>query len=302
MPCYKPLQGWRSRFRNESGKRSIVFKRSDALVDMPVEVPCGQCIGCRLERSRQWAMRCVHEASLHKANCFLTLTYSPEFLPSGGTLVKRHFQLFLKRLRKRFSHKRIRYFHCGEYGEEGARPHYHAIIFGFDFPDKVVQAEVRGNRIFTSAILDELWGKGFCTIGSVTFESAAYVARYVMKKVTGEAAEKHYESVILETGEVVSRLPEYVTMSLKPAIGAGWYDKFSGDVFPSDEVIIRGRPMKPPAFYFRRLEAANPDLHAMLRGRRVQMSKKHAYDNLPHRLRVREKCKEAQTSLLKRKI
>lgn len=302
MPCFKPLEGWRSRFRNESGKRSIVFNRRDALVDMPVQVPCGQCIGCRLERSRQWAMRCVHEASLHEDNCFLTLTYDVEQCPAGGTLVKRDFQLFLKRLRKRFSHKRVRYFHCGEYGEEGGRPHYHAIIFGFDFPDKVFEAEIRGHKTYSSPILSELWGKGFASIGSVTFESAAYVARYVMKKVTGEAAERHYQSVIPETGEIVDRLPEYVTMSLKPAIGADWFEKYSSDVFPSDEVILRGMSMKPPKYYSVRLEKSNPDLYAVLRGKRVQQSKKHAADSTPRRLRDREKCKEAQVNLLKRKI
>lgn len=102
MPCYHPIQGWKSRFPNQKGKRPIVFKQNSyADLDSPVTLACGRCIGCRLEYSRQWAVRCVHEASLYDDNCFITLTYDNENLPEGGTLVKKHFQDFMKRLRKK---------------------------------------------------------------------------------------------------------------------------------------------------------------------------------------------------------
>ena len=102
MACYYPLKGYRARAVNpKTGKRSIVFDSSLGFMDMPVEFACGQCIGCRIERSRQWAIRCVHEAQLYEANCFITLTYAPEHLPKNGSLVLEHFQKFMKRLRKR---------------------------------------------------------------------------------------------------------------------------------------------------------------------------------------------------------
>ena len=133
MPCYTPLKGWRSQERTESGKRAITFRLREGYADMPVDVPCGQCIGCRLERSRQWAVRCMHEASLYENNCFITLTYNEDHIPSDGSLKKDHFQKFMKRLRKKFG-AGIRFFHCGEYGAELSRPHYHAILFNFDPP------------------------------------------------------------------------------------------------------------------------------------------------------------------------
>ena len=130
MPCFSPLDGYRSRTVNASGKRSIVFDIHEGFHDRPVSVPCGQCVGCRLEKSRQWAMRCVHEASLYDENCFITLTYDDEFLPVGGSLDKGAFPRFMKRLRKKFEPRRIRFYHAGEYGDRFGRPHYHALLFG----------------------------------------------------------------------------------------------------------------------------------------------------------------------------
>lgn len=237
MPCYNPLQGYRSRHLNASGKRSIAFNIHDGFIDQPITVPCGQCIGCRLERSRQWAIRCVHEASLYDENCFVTLTYDNAHLPDDGSLDKTHFQKFMKRLRKYYGNYRLRYFHCGEYGERFARPHYHLCIFGFDFPDKELWKETSGGKLYISDTLNEIWGKGYCVLGDVTFESAAYVARYITKKITGDKADEHY--VDKKTG--VLRLPEYITMSRRPGIGSDWYSKYSTDAFPSDFIVIRGK-------------------------------------------------------------
>lgn len=238
MPCYSPLQAWRGGI-GESGKRSVVFRmpsRSDA---ESLTLPCGQCIGCRLERSRQWAMRCLHESSLYDKNCFITLTYDPDHLPKDGSIDVRDFQLFMKRLRKAYSDIRIRFFHCGEYGERLGRPHYHACVFGFDFPDKLLYSIRNGNNLYTSQSCTSIWGKGLAVIGDVTFESAAYVARYITKKITGEDAADHY-------GE---RRPEYITMSRRPGIGRGWYDKFRSDVYPHDYTVVRGVKVKPPKYY-----------------------------------------------------
>ena len=234
MTCYHPMEGYRGKEITKTGKRKIVFNANDALGTCSlfrVTLPCGQCIGCRLERSRQWAIRCVHEASLYDDNCFITLTYSDENLPPYGSLVKKDFQDFMKRLRKRFSN--VRYYHCGEYGSKTKRPHYHAILFNIDFPDKELLTINNDQRLYTSEILSKIWGKGICSIGSVTFESAAYVARYIMKKANGDDAELKYCHVD-DDGVWNSIEPEYTTMSRRPGIGKEWFDKFKSDVYPND--------------------------------------------------------------------
>lgn len=300
MPCYSPLKGYKSRVVNESGKRSIVFNRKDGFSDMPVDVPCGQCIGCRLERSRQWALRCVHEASLYENNCFITLTYNDENLPHDLSLNKKHFQDFMKRLRKRYvisPDSKIRYFHCGEYGEKNFRPHYHACLFNFDFRDKELWSVRDGVRLYTSRDLAGIWKYGFSTVGEVTFESAAYVARYVLKKVTGDRAEEHYRICDSETGELHNVIPEYTTMSRRPGIGRGWYDKYESDVFPSDFIVIRNKKMQPPKYY----DGLYTNIDDIKKARRSNANK-HKENNTAERLRVREDVKLATLKFLKRSL
>lgn len=309
MPCYKPLKGWRSRDKTENGKRSIVFNSNYGYLDMPVDVPCGQCIGCRLERSRQWAIRCVHEASLHSENCFITLTYNDQNLPAYNSLSKVDFQKFFKRLRRKYPEKKIRYFHCGEYGSKFQRPHYHAIIFGFDFDDKYHWSTHKGQKYYRSKTLEELWNeKGYCIIGDVTFESAAYVARYITKKQTGKGASEHYEIrdkdgnpvYDRQTGEIYHRTPEYTTMSRRPGIAKEWYDKFKDDVFPNDYVVLRGKEMRPPKYYEKQFEIEYPSDYAKLKYNRKNAAEEFKENSTFDRLRVREKIKLKQFSLLKR--
>lgn len=292
-----------------SGKRKIVFDKSLGFGGQ-LQLPCGQCIGCRLERSRQWAVRCLHEASLNEDNCFVTLTYSPEFLPADGSLVKKDFQDFIKRLRARFFGRKIRYFHCGEYGENLGRPHYHACLFGFDFADRVFYKMAGDSRLDVSDLLSRCWGRGFCTVGNVTFESAAYVARYVMKKVTGDPAKDHYLCVDRSTGvirqdavgDLVCLQPEYVTMSRRPGLSRAWFQKFGNEVFPSDEVIVRGVRCKPPRYYDGLYELSDIDGFNLMKEKRRLAALEKAADNTDERLAVREVCAEARVGLLKRGI
>lgn len=290
MPCYRPLQGFRAIDPNDSGKFSIVFNPRYGYKDLPVQVPCGQCIGCRLERSRQWAMRCIHEAQMHEENCFITLTYNEENLPPEGSLVKYHFQKFMKRLRKEVAPKKIRFFHCGEYGEKLKRPHYHACIFGLDFKDKISYSN--GNGVTKSSpLLEKLWPYGFNTVGELTFESAAYVARYILKKINGDQAIFHYSDIDMGTGEIKSsKEPEYVTMSRRPGIGAEWFKKYQSDVFPSDSVIVRGKEMKPPKFYDSKYEII--DGEAMKKIKIARQEKVKRANVTEERLRVREHIME----------
>ena len=308
MVCYFPLQGYRAKSVNESGKRSVVFSRKAGFIDLPVVLPCGRCVGCRLERSRQWAIRCVHEASLYSDNCFITLTYSDDHLPKDGSLHVDHFQKFMKRLRFRCQgftavgdQFPIRFFHCGEYGEKFGRPHFHAILFNYDFPDKVLWTIRNGQNLYRSKILEELWPFGHSSVGSATFESAAYVARYIMKKQTGDLAFYHYSDIDFDTGEVLNtRKPEYTTMSRKPGIGKAWFDRWSSDVFPSDEIIFRGKRMSVPRYYGDQYELISPDNYVTIKFKRKKKAKLLAKDNTPDRLAVKLKCKLAKVEQLVR--
>ena len=241
----------------------------------------------------------MHEASLHDENCFITLTYGDEHLPDYGSLDRRAFPLFMKRLRKRTG-ERIRYYHCGEYGDENARPHYHALLFGFNFGDRVQWTVRRGIPVHRSRLLEELWPFGLSEIGTVTFESAAYCARYVVKKVTGLAAREHYARVDPETGEIVQIEPEYATMSRRPGIGLNWLKLYGEETYRDDSVICRGRPMKPPRYYDEKYEETDPE--AVEDVRRARRDKRDFKEESRKRLVVREECARARNSLSKRRV
>ncbi|WNK14799.1 MAG: replication initiator protein [Microvirus sp.] len=284
MPCYHPI-------------------RIDRGADLSVQVACGRCIGCRLDKSRDWATRCVHEASLHDDSCFVTLTYDDKHLPPGGSLRPRDFTLFIKRLRKARNSK-LRYFHCGEYGETSARPHYHALLFGVSFPDKRTCS--RGDfPLYSSQELDRLWGHGTCTIGALTHQSAAYCARYVMKKVTGDLAPDHYRYTDPDTGEVHELHPEYATMSRRPGIGHAWVHKYMDEVYHGDFIATKdGGQVPVPAYYDRELGKTRPDQLERIKKQRYQraMSPKERANSTPRRLAVREEVKKSAISQLRRKL
>jgi hypothetical protein len=316
MPCYKPIDAWRT----PTGQ--IIFYDSPGVKYQPI--PCGMCIGCRLDRSREWALRCMHESTLHKENCFITLTYDEKNLPHDTSLNPPDVQKFFKRLRKRLKGKKIRYYYCGEYGDKNGRPHYHILLFGHDFTDRIFSGKTQsGLPLYTSPTLESVWGNGIVQVGDITFESAAYVARYIMKKVVGKGKDKVDEKTGLKpyeryqcdelTGEVtrvVEVLPEYTAMSRGGrgsdgvqlgGIGSGWYDKYKGDLYPKDFITHNGSRHKPPRFYDEKLKKENPDLYDELKAWRA----KNGYDsddNKPGRLKSREKVAQAKTTQLKRSL
>lgn len=297
MPCYKPHNAAVIKCPNGGKSRVKILKSSLPLADVakfgtPTPLPCGNCVGCRLERSRQWAIRLMKELKLHDRSSFLTLTYDDAHLPrlpnGTPTLVLEDVQLFLKRLRDHFEPNRLRFFQCGEYGEQTARPHHHMILFGEDFCKDAERIEDSrsGHAQFVSPTLDRLWGKGRSTISQVSFESAAYVARYCLKKWTGAGKPFHYKG----------RKPEFTTMSRRPGIGAGFFEEFKDDMYPTDEVIPDiGRPASlPPKFFDKLLERVDPALFAVVKKKRVEgldfWTDKNSTDS---RLAVRERLKEA---------
>jgi hypothetical protein len=290
MACYRPLRAYAPRTgRNAEGKLQISFKPKIGYE--PIWLPCGQCIGCRLERSRQWAMRCVHEAQMYDRNCFVTLTYDDEHLPANGSLNKRDFQLFMKRLRKRYG-AGIRYYQCGEYGELLGRPHHHAILFNFDFDDKVLWSVRDGVRLYRSASLEQLWPHGYSTIGDVTFESAAYVARYCTKKITGKLAGEHYKG----------KMPEYATMSRRPGIGRAWLEKYKDDVYNHDYVVVRnGLKLRPPRYYDKIYDEIDPERMMALKEKRGEAATENIKERHWQRLEVKEELAERRLKDIPRK-
>jgi hypothetical protein len=314
MPCYHPMQAYPSSEPNANGKRPLQFSRPHGFTGEAVEIPCAKCIGCRLERSRQWALRCVHEASMYQENCFITLTYASENVPKYGTLKLDDWQKFMKRFRKANPEKQIRFFMCGEYGEnlehskngKFGHPHYHACIFNYDFPDKYLYSYRNGIKLFRSETLEKLWPFGYSSIGDVTFESAAYVARYVMKKQLGKNSKKAYEFLDEETGEIINLKPEFTTMSRGGTGGLGgigkpWYEKYKGDL-KKDFITSRGVKMRPPKFYDGLLEKEDPLKIEKLKEERKQRAIENQSDDYYRRLDDAEKIKSKKIKQLIRKI
>lgn len=293
MPCFRP---WKLPRYHASGKRYTDLQA--------ITVPCRQCQGCRVDHARGWGLRCLHESTLHEASSFLTLTYSDEHYPDAGSVEVRPLQLFQKRVRN--EHGKVRFFSCGEYSPGKFRAHYHVLLFGYDFPDrKLWSSSKSGHRVYISEELQSLWPHGHSYIGDVTFQSCAYVARYATKKINGKKAGLHYYRAHPITGEMVQLRPEFITMSRRPGIGAGWFEKYGRDAFPSDYLIHEGSKVAVPPFYLRRLKQAEDQERLLVPSlsildARKQRARLHADNNTPERLAVREEVAERKFALLHR--
>jgi hypothetical protein len=231
----------------------------------PVRVPCGTCVGCMLERSQGWALRCRHEASIWDHNVFLTLTYDDDHLPWHGSLNREHVSKFVRSLRKRMDgvqcapgseSRPIRFFACGEYGSRTKRAHYHLLLFNVYFEDRIKH----GSDTYLSPIVSDAWSYGSHLIGTLTPASAAYVAGYATKKVAGRLErDAAYEVVNPSTGEVFNRIPEFNLMSNRPGIGQYWYDRFKTDI-RKGFLRLDGKQVPVPRFYEEKFVADFPEL------------------------------------------
>lgn len=287
MPCYHPLPAWYAATPNPSGKRGLVFKpEAGPHEKRQTQVPCGTCIGCQLEKARQWALRCMHETQLHEDSHFLTLTYDQAHLPPNGSLQPKHLQDFLKRLRFHSPGHTLRYFACGEYGDQLGRPHYHAILWGLPLSDKICYA----GDLSISPFVNTVWGHGNVMIGNVTFQSAGYVARYALKKVRGTPAviKEHYGD----------KHPEFLRMSRRPGIGRGWAEKYIDEI-QSDTLIVNGAKCKPPRYYDDYL-AKHREAQARLIKERRKRAAAASIHNTGRRLIVRENVKTSRINQLRR--
>jgi hypothetical protein len=308
MSCFKPLKAFKSQEVNlATGKHLITFNPMKALIQgSSLKLPCGQCIGCRSHRAAEWAIRCHHEAKMHERNCFLTLTYDDLYVPRSYSVDVRPWQLFMKRLRYEIGHP-VRYLASGEYSDAPKlRPHFHAVLFGFDPPDKVRWSTSNGFPTFKSELIERLWPYGLHELGSVTLQSSGYVARYCLKKITGKPADDHYFRVSPIDGELHRVGPEWATMSLKPGIGATWFDRFAGDAFPSDFLIVDGQRVAVPRYYVSKLAEHEEKLLKRDRLRRefgdLPARRRRAADNTPERLAVREEVQSLRGKRLVRSL
>lgn len=284
MSCYKPNYMYinksiyhpETKFIHHDKMNDNFFKNFDKLnkFEKVVPIPCGCCIGCRLDYSRNWANRCYLESLNHKHNYFITFTYDDENVPLGSygnySLEPKHFTDFLKRLRifykRKYNHDGIKYMVCGEYGSNTFRPHYHAIFFNlpiFDLSEdftsiddsgdiRVNQFKSNGSIYYFSKELNDLWKHGNILIGEANWQSMAYVSRYIVKKQLG-ASKSNY----IDLGIV----PEFLHVS--NGIGKDYYLLNKDKIYELDNLsVLHEYPItiKPPRYYDYLLNKENEDL------------------------------------------
>lgn len=361
MSCYHPLLGipdynprTNQPYRTKDGKiKYRIVPMSDSAYEylkcdsQSVQIPCGKCIGCRLEYSRQWANRCMLELQYHESAYFLTLTYNDGNLPlrwhvddkTGeasrvASLVKRDWQLFMKRLRRAFPDQQLRFFMSGEYGEQNFRPHFHAIIFGLKIPDLRFYKKLDKYDYFTSSSIQKIWDfganlshepldnpdqkvynvdtgkwcvtplttRGLVIIGEVNWDTCAYTARYVMDKLKGPDANFYVEQGVE---------PPFSLMSRRPGIGRQYYDDH--DCYEYSYINVAtpqgGKKFQAPKYFDRLLESDDPERFAEIKQRRKAFSQqwqeaKLAQTDLKYLdfLEVQEAAHEDRIKALERRL
>lgn len=254
MACEAPIQAWRPAL---GGPLSFKPPR-DGHYWTKIQVPCGTCILCRKEQSRQWAMRITHEAQQHDENSFLTLTYDDDHLPVDNGLRYRDLQLFWKRLRKEIG--KFRYYAVGEYGDKSMRPHYHACLFGHAFTDARIYVREGDKPLWTTMQLQRIWGMGHVSVGALNYGTASYTASYIHKKLTSK---QQYVKVDETTGELIRLEQPRAFMSRGGRAGKGiaaeWIEKWGRGTYDHDHVIMNGSPSKPAKYYDNKLKEKNEE-------------------------------------------
>ncbi len=315
MACYSPLKGYK-----DISTGGLTFNKTGTA--QALEVACGQCLGCRVDHRIMWAIRIIHEAYLHldqQGNSWLTLTYrdasecteqqrkNGHHIPADYSLRPSHVSKFIRALRKQNLGHKIRYFYCGEYGDENQRPHYHMCLFNHQFNDQTLFEDNEGLYTYTSPELENLWPYGFSTVAELNFETASYTAGYAAKKITGKKAIEHYLRCD-EHGEAYWLLPEFIRMSTGRkapcGLGAGYYAKFKTDIFPSDETPVPGKGVVQlvPRYYTNILASEDPETRELVRDLRHKFITSHAADFTPERLRSKYINARAKQNRLQRNL
>lgn len=288
MTCYRPVKMWIVG-RTDTGKPLYrPYQTKDTRSLKPIKVPCGKCIGCLLDRTKDWAMRCVHELMYHNKACFLTLTYDKDHIDDNYSLRKSDFTCFMKRLRKAYPEVKIKYLQCGEYGTLKHRPHHHCILYGLDFSEdrKIYKRSGSGNILYTSEKLNKIWQNGFCVIGNVSVESVQYVCRYTLKKQYGTSALNHYGK----------RVPEYITCSKRPSIGKKFFDDYHEQMYSHNYIHFNGKKCRIPRYYDRCMQQLDEDLFRSV----VKIRRKASLILENHPDYTREALKRREQAILSR--
>lgn len=315
MTCFYPLHRFITGYdsnndkviaRVVSGETKILRGTNGTIVSEYQEIPCGKCIGCRLDYAKNWANRCMLEAQQYEHNYMLTLTYDEEHVPitktyeqidgtvyCETTLNPRDVQLFLHKLRKHWEREYnwkketddkgdtikygFRYFLAGEYGEKSSRAHYHLIMFNFPVYDLVeIEKSHKGFPQLSSPTIEKLWGKGRISLVACNWDTCAYVARYVVKKQKGPGSADYYEQL--------GKLPEFVRMSRNPGIGRDYYEQHKDIIYDTDEMFLstsKGLQVVKPAKYYDKLyDLENPEKLFEIKEQRVERAKERARQEL----------------------
>lgn len=263
----------RTKTRSYTSKKNFLpqLERYHMIYKDSLLIPCGQCLGCRIDKSREWASRLVCESKYHDSCYFLTLTYSDDNINYSintgfPTLVKRDIQLFLKRLRKRTGQK-LRYYCSGEYGDTTGRPHYHMILFGYDPPlgDLVKWSRSKyGYDYYTSDIINDCWKLGYVILGDLSFQSCAYTAKYTQKKLDGKLADYYSQYDIL---------PPFALMSRRPGLGLDYYNDNVSSIIDDKHLLLENGNIVPvPRYYLNKLAEDYPDEYEQITEARKQMA------------------------------
>ncbi|WGL31322.1 replication initiator protein [Dipodfec virus UOA04_Rod_907] len=329
MNCTSPLKRWVIGYdhtRDQDIAKVTSFKTEHVLdlgghvVDKYQEIPCGKCLACRLNYSESWAIRIMLESKKYEHNEVLTLTYDPEHLPKVQginritgeqgevcTLKPEDVQKFLKRLRKAFAagkwgkhefepNDKLRFFNAGEYGEQNGRAHYHIVVFNLDVYDKEPTAtSKRGNEQWTSKLIEEIWGMGRITLMPLNYETAAYVARYIVKKQKGPGSKELYE--------LSGQHPEYTTMSRMPGIASEYYNEKKGELYETQKIWLQTqkkiRKVKLPRYFDKRFEIDEPEEMKRIKKQRKELNEMRTNTILSRTDKTREEYLKVQEENLK---
>lgn len=301
--CFYPRPAYLLDRPDFDGRR-VVFKHPRVPVSEYdyIHLPCRQCLRCRLRLAQSWAIRIENEADCYDRNCFITLTFNEIGLMRHGPSLRHDFwQKFMMRLRKRHG-AGIRSYMCGEYGEKFQRPHYHAVLFNFNFDDLVPFRSSYGSTLYTSEELKRLWTNpddgypyGFVTVGSVTYDSAAYVARYCLKKVNGIKAKEHYSYTDPYTGRVLDLKPEYNVPS--KGLGRKYYEMYKDEIYVTDSIVnSKGRECRPPKYYDTKFQLDDPVSYARVKEQRILAAEKIRMEMTKERVAVLQHALELNCS------